>query len=536
MWTNDYGFPLVLSVKCTCNLYNPVVYDFISEINMYLYCFTDNDGYFDILKYADPEHDLDIEGQNIFDLVGEHENDAETKAHDKSAGDQSKPKVGDTAKHNKSESQPSGNKPETDFQSKFLEFSQKKKEDQAGTDNLSESEKSKQEFNQIAALLQKSEQLGHKLERRDSQKSDGSGKDHTGPNTPVMDQMGNIQTPGMAVGPRHSFPAGIHSPMHQSFPGTAVPSPGSAAGSFQQAPGTPGLVSPKVMPSPRSSAPSPKTPNALSPFSQQPLTPVVTGQQQQSPFSQPTNSPFSPSVTCTQSPFNTAVSTSAPQSPYGTSVSQPPFGLPPGSLQPTFGPQTSPMSTSQSPGQRSPRGAITPTNQYIQGAYGKPPMQVSQQGGTLGPAPNSVMYGGPRLPYSGAAGGIPGEGFATEIDPALSGQAGVRMPGTSVQSSMPNVSMPYQPGQEGMPRFPTQPPMRGVTPGVPPGFSGTGKPGMVGFPPGMRMPPMRQPSPGLASPGLTTPTSQNSSAKSQLLQEQPLLIQDLLEKVSILQG
>jgi hypothetical protein len=66
MWTNDYGFPLVLSVKCTCNLYNPVVYDFISEINMYLYCFTDNDGYFDILKYADPEHDLDIEGQNIF--------------------------------------------------------------------------------------------------------------------------------------------------------------------------------------------------------------------------------------------------------------------------------------------------------------------------------------------------------------------------------------------------------------------------------------------------------------------------------------
>jgi hypothetical protein len=66
---------------------------------------------------------------------------------------------------------PSGNKPETDFQSKFLEFSQKKKEDQAGTDNLSESEKSKQEINQIAALLQKSEQLGHKLERRDSQKS-----------------------------------------------------------------------------------------------------------------------------------------------------------------------------------------------------------------------------------------------------------------------------------------------------------------------------------------------------------------------------
>jgi hypothetical protein len=95
-------------------------------------------------------------------------------------------------------------------------------------------------------------------------------------------------------------------------------------------------------------------------------------------------------VTCTQSPFNTADSTSAPQSPYGTSVSQPPFGLPPGSLQPTFGPQTSPMSTSQSPGQRSPRGAITPTNQYIQGAYGKPPMQVSQQGGTLGPAPNSA--------------------------------------------------------------------------------------------------------------------------------------------------
>jgi hypothetical protein len=75
------------------------------------------------------------------------------------------------------------------------------------------------------------------------------------------------------------------------------------------------------------------------------LTPVVTGQQQQSPFSQPTNSPFSPSVTCTQSPFNTAVSTSAPQSPYGTSVSQPPFGLPPGSIQPTFGPQTSPMIT-----------------------------------------------------------------------------------------------------------------------------------------------------------------------------------------------
>jgi len=118
----------------------------------------------------------------------------------------------------------------------------------------------------------------------------------------------------------------------------------------------------------------------------------------------------------------------------------------------------------------------------------------------------------------------------------VSGQVGVRMPGTSVQSSMPNVSMPYQPGQEGIPRFPTQPPMRGVTPGVPPGFSGTGKPGMVGFPPGMRMPPMRQPSPGLASPGMTTPTSQNSSAKSQLLQEQPLLIQDLLEKVSILQG
>ncbi|XP_052093536.1 histone-lysine N-methyltransferase 2C-like isoform X6 [Mytilus californianus] len=482
--------------------------------------FLDLDGSFDILKYADPELDLNIEGKTIFDdLEDEPVPDSEVKGPDEDASKQNKPKINEKGDNIKVENAQS--KPESDFQSKFLEFSQKKPDDQSRSNNLSETEKSKQEINHIAALLQKSEQIGHKLERRDSQKSDGSGKDHTGPNTPsgMIDTVGSIPAQGMSVGQRQAYQTQIHSPMHQSF--QAVPSPGSATGSFQQGPSTPGLVSPKIMPSPRSSAPSPKTPNALSPFSQQPSTPVVSGQQQ-SPFSQPTNSPFSPSVTCSQSPFNAAASTSAPQSPYGPTVSQPPYGLPPGSLQAAFGTQSSPMTSSQSPGQRSPRGTITPTNQFIQGGpYGKPSVQVSQQGASLGPSPNSMMYGqamaGQRLPYTG----VTSEGYATDVDQNMHViQSGVRMPISTVQSTMP-----YQPGPDGMPRFPGQPQLRGQ--GVPSGFPGPGQPGMAGFPPGMRM---RQPSPGMASPGVTIPTSMNPAARPSLLQEQPLLIQDLLEK------
>ena len=350
----------------------------------------------------DTDTELNLGGsKSILDDLDEVENDVKEHAA------RADPKETDKSEEDKESDAAKTASGVADFQAKFLEFSQKKSEERKtdGTQDLSETEKKKQEqqnISQIAALLQSTEHMGRTLERRDSQKSDSgslSGKDHMPhtPGTPSGIPSGLDQGQMAAMGPRPPFGPNMQSPLHQMHP--AQPSPGSSGGGYPpQAPTTPGQPSPQVMQSPKSNIPSPRTPNVQSPFN-----PNVG---QMSPFPQ-THSPFSPSV---------STASSAPQSPFGAAKTQSPFTLPVGSSNQS--PYGTPDGPSQSPGQRSPRGTITPTNQYMQGTYAQQLMHGPPRGTTLTPTPNSIPYGqsvtsmhalrnpgatnmaGPRPPYS----------------------------------------------------------------------------------------------------------------------------------------
>ncbi|KAK3105764.1 hypothetical protein FSP39_005042 [Pinctada imbricata] len=478
------------------------------------------DGSFDIIRFVDQDTDMNLgSSKSIFDDLDEVENDVKEQqvSSDNKDLDKGDGKDSDASKT------ASG---VADFQAKFLEFSQKKSEERK-TDGqeLSETEKKKQDqqnISQIAALLQ-SEHMGRTLERRDSQKSDSGslgGKDqlpHT-PGTPSGLPPGMDQGQIGAMGPRPPFGAGMQSPLHQMHP--AQPSPGSSTGAYPpQAPTTPGQPSPQVTQSPRSNIPSPRTPNVQSPFNPQ----------QMSPFPQ-AQSPFSPSV---------STSSSAPQSPFGSSKSQPPFSLPVGSS--TQSPYGTPETPLQSPGQRSPRGTVTPTNQYMQGTYGQQLMHAPPRGSTLTPTPKSIPYGqsvtsmhGLRNPVPGGQHPFPPSAAGHQMPPATMGmdlnnpqmQPGIepglpRMPVPAMATSQGQPGVPIQ----GQPMTPTGHPMTPTSM-----MQGPGGP-MMSFPgPGPGQPQIPGPRPSLPPGATATTTVASSQSRPQLLQDQPLLIQDLLEQ------
>ncbi|XP_062583386.1 histone-lysine N-methyltransferase 2C-like [Saccostrea cucullata] len=469
-----------------------------------------SDGTFDIIKFVDTDTELNLdENKSIFDDLDEVENGAMEKPDNKEDMKIAKDKMDSELETSKT----GGGIP--DFQSKFLEFSQKKNEERKvgteGGNQMSEMDKKDQQnISQIAALLQQqsSEHMPPTLERRDSVKSDTSapGKDQlprtpgSGPLTPSGIQPGVDQTaayPGMAS--RGPYAAGMHSPLHQ----VPQPSPGSSYPPGQGPP-TPGLPSPKVMPSPRSNIPSPRTPTVQSPFN--PMN------NQQSPFPQ-TQSPFSPTVS------------SAPQSPYAGSKPQPPFSLPVGSTSQTGYSAVEGGTPAQSPGQRSPRGTITPTNQYMQGTYGQPMMQGPPRGTTLTPTPNSIMYGGQSgVPQHGMRN--PGPASMPGSRPPFSGASthpmghGMDTP-TSQMHPMDPSAVPHM--------ATSQAPHGSEVQGHPPSSQATAAMPPYGMP-GQRMPGVRPPMGGMALPVTTSSPGSQGNVRPQLLQEQPLLIQDLLEQ------
>ncbi|XP_060078098.1 histone-lysine N-methyltransferase 2C-like, partial [Ylistrum balloti] len=545
----------------------------------------DNDGSFDILKYADPELDFDDQGKSILDDLVEESKTEDSESEVKSEIDgpgSNKPEEKESAETQdsiKMEDDKSETGPKSvaamgavDFQAKFLEFSKRKQEERNGDGtpgpldqkpSINEENKNK---SQIAAILQNTEHMRPQLDRRDSQKSDNGsvGKDllprtPSGTPTGIPSSLGMDQTTmgqsGLPLGSRSSYNSGMPSPLHQMaqvYPGShPQPSPSSTTGKYpQQSPGTPSLPSPKVLPSPKSNIPSPRTPNVPSPFSQQS---GLGGQL--SPFSQAVQSPFSPPVSsATQSPFSAPPATSsAPQSPYGPpGRTQSPFTLPvsgsTGNSQSPFGAmsQPSPMSASQAPGQRSPRGTITPTNQYMQGTYGQPMMPVPPRGATtLQPTPNSILYGqssaaqqinktqtgmsGPRMPFTSQ--GMPQQGPPQSVDHQHQQQhMEMTSPGGTPVMRMPRTSLPEGIGSEQAMQFQSQQQIpasmyQGNMQGPRPQGGMIGAPGQSQPPPGhpgIRMPGMRPPTP------TATTTAQS---KVRLLQDQPLLIQDLLDQV-----
>ncbi|XP_055997566.1 histone-lysine N-methyltransferase 2C-like isoform X11 [Ostrea edulis] len=474
-----------------------------------------SDGTFDIIKFVDTDTELNLdENKSIFDDLDEVENGSMEKADNK---EDMKMHVAKEKMDSDMESSKSGGGI-PDFQSKFLEFSQKKNEERKigteGGGQMSEMDKKDQQnISQIAALLQSSEHMSPALERRDSVKSDSSvsGKDQlprtpgSGPLTPSGMQQGVDQAgsyPGM--GSRGPYAGGMPSPLHQMQNNPTQASPGSTYPPGQ-GPSTPGLPSPQIMPSPRSNIPSPRTPSVQSPFN--PMN------NQQSPFPQ-TQSPFSPTVS------------SAPQSPYAGSKPQPPFSLPVGSTSQTGYSSVESGAPAQSPGQRSPRGTITPTNQYMQGTYGQPMMQGPPRGTTLTPTPSSILYGGQsgvtqhgirnpvpvsvngsRPPFSGASGHPMGHGIETV---------------TSQVHPMDPSAVPHMASSQA-------PHGSGDMQGHPPSTQSPAAMSPYGLP-GQRMPGIRPQMGGLTSPVTTSAPGGQGVGRPQLLQEQPLLIQDLLEQ------
>ncbi|KAL5009713.1 hypothetical protein ScPMuIL_012018 [Solemya velum] len=513
------------------------------------------DGTFDILKYADPELDND---QCLFDsLLGDEIKNESTG--EEGGSEQRKPEAPAEEKPGE-ECSPDSQSKQSEigaFQAKFLEFSQRKTEERLTTDQQDDGKKREQTVSHIAALLQGTEGVGHPLERKDSQKSDdGSGMDRPGsrhstaPGTPD----GGPGQPGMPLGVRPSYGSSLKSPLHQVLPGfPGGPSQHSPSGCGQGFPH--GLPSPKIQPSPKSGMPSPRTPSIQSPFSQpvtpgQPLTP---GGQQLSPFSQQVPSPFSPPITSTHSPFSGIPQMSGPQSPFSANLpgsSQSPYSLPPhASGQSPYGSQVSeasPIPTSHSPGhtppvhfpvQRSPRGPVPSVNQYppqLCATIVSTPsgMMTSQQRAVrpqqlVGPRPltsviiqNQVLTDQQRMPISPQAhvalemmarGTQPLSHLRMQA-PGSTGQDTTRMvmpPGTSV-ADFSHAMQPRMPGMDSV---------AAMFPNMQAQDVGAQQP--VSQPMGH---PQRMP----------IPTNQQQvlmvGDRPKLLQEQPLLIQDLLEQ------
>ncbi|GFN93146.1 histone-lysine N-methyltransferase [Plakobranchus ocellatus] len=358
------------------------------------------DGTFNILKYADLDLDLDLD-EKMFEQLEYMEDQANGQS-----ADQRKPDSEDSkedVKDEKGTSQDAQVAAAADFQAEFLEFNQRQKtadiKEEEGTRALTESEEStaerkaaeekekeKTEVGQIAAMLQGgTEAIAARLAVSESGASDTK---HN------VDTAGNLGG-GMGQGhPRPPFTPNLSSPHHMQM------SP--------MQPGSSGLPSPKLMHSPRSGQPSPRTPGIQSPFNT-----LLAGRHSASPHSQPMTpggpqlSPFSNANA--QMPFSPPASAgvggqpypqgpgSAPHSPYPIS-SQPPF-----SSMPSPSPQhmMSPGYPPQGMGPRPPAGfgAMGPRGP-IYGMRG--PSADNQAGRFPRPGEPGHMEGvegiGPRMP------------------------------------------------------------------------------------------------------------------------------------------
>ncbi|XP_048237798.1 histone-lysine N-methyltransferase 2C-like isoform X4 [Haliotis rufescens] len=575
------------------------------------------DGTFDILKFADPElgsdddkfldEQLDLmEGtskpeETKTDQPPKHEV-ASTSVRPEQERPEEKPVVpavaaDDAGKDTDDEkSQDQKANPAKDFQAKFLEFSQKRQEQYAldaarlakdgkkdEKDKKAGGAKETKGVSHIAALLQGTEPIGSRLERSEIEKRLQAGVRASEAGKPQTDPL------GLGLGQRPGFGPGM-SPLHHGpspHQGPLTPVHMSPSGSIG-VPGTPGLPSPKFIPSPRSGQPSPRTPNMHSPFSQMPVhsphsQPVTPGASQLSPFSTSVQSPFSPPVSA-HSPFGSGL-VSAPLSPYSQgaqprpvlSHSQTSFGpnTPQGMLNPS--PQSVGHPQTQSfPMHHSPRATITPTNQYTQGTYGQQLNHVPPRGSTLTPTPSSILYGqsiasqhgirnqGPRLPFPQVSqpGGEEGQGQEGMPPSVVMSQAGMPgQPPSSIaqqlqgeaaaeiakllhqQGSMVSVSM-AGPGPQGMagmrPERPGMPQTShpnlqqqlahghsGMGPrGLPPGYVGQGQ-ARLQHPPGMRLLGPRMPGyPGSGGPGMVRPAQMPPPQPK----EQSTLLDELLEQ------
>lgn len=388
-----------------------------------------------------------------------------------------------------------GEKPNVSkFQAKFLEFSQKKlgEETKTGEGGV----KQEPGVGPIATLLN---------DRQQTIKTEGDGSETHTPSAP-----GTPMTPAGsgAVGPAQYAP-GAPSPHQTAMYGQPSPS---------------GMPSPKVMPSPKSQ-PSPRTPNEGQ-FGQQP-----------SPFSQHSvQSPFSPNT-------NPA---SAPQSPYaGTNPgTQSPFAIPSsaGQAVPVLMGQGSPLPTSYSP-------SHTPPTAF--------PMQRSPRANVHG-QPGQFLPG--QFPHGYMQGPSPPRGMVPGHTGHPFNQPGMRqqIPGIRPPTSLPLSQQQLLPGQSQGQGDLTSPGMRPMHPGMRlerpqflPGIPPTspGKPCQSQMFPGM--PSMRATTPGPQSPqpfmsqqnivhsatmgtvatAASTITTTATQGRTALLQDQPLLIQDLLEQV-----
>ncbi|XP_059154742.1 histone-lysine N-methyltransferase 2C-like isoform X4 [Physella acuta] len=338
------------------------------------------DGTFDILKYADPDLDLDLDDKMFeqLDFIEENQG-SENKKSDEEKSDDVKDEV-------KEEKETDAIKARPDFQAQFLEFNQRqksemKKEKEDGDAAKAAEEKEKTEVGQIAAkLLQGAETMTSRLASGD-------------PNTSDIKPTG-LETGGIGL-PRTPFLPNLSSPHMQMSPSQLPPQPTSS-----------GLPSPKIMHSPRSGQPSPRTPGIQSPFNailsgrhsasphSQPMTP---GGSQLSPFSTVNQIPFSPPASSAAQQGYGQGSGSAPHSPYPTS-SQPPFSnlspAPPHMVYPpgNMGPRGPGFNQMGHPG--GPRGPPM---------YGQPPHGIRPQDGQQGrfPRPDGMelMEGmGPRMP------------------------------------------------------------------------------------------------------------------------------------------
>ena len=432
----------------------------------------DEDGTFDILQYADPELNKELPTNFLDDLVlddcnadtkeedHQEENDddntlgtndspaAETVKTEETAEDSMMTAGTSDTKLPTTSVKSTEQKSQSDFQAKFLEFSQMRKEEPPPTpprnQNLDVKSPSIKEGVEKSSTIQNSRHIAALLQ---------SSPDHVNP-----DGSKSVVPHGFASKPAHSF---VGSPMktepdlqHPSNSQAVIRelqkniSPSSSlsnlsasspkiqssmqAGNMSNSPIDPSLAPMMIdrsrppsskpgqmstmLPSPKDNLPksglsSPRTPTAQSPFGQVTGPQVAAQLARHSPMSVSTvQSPFSPSApgypqSLPSANASGSVSSSAGHTPPSAppSRTQSPFLTGVDRVIP-FNPNSQAAQTIvPSPGQTSPvmnfnqfgRGTVPPMNQYIQGTYGQSQTHISPRGGVLTPTPNSILYGQP---------------------------------------------------------------------------------------------------------------------------------------------
>uniref|UniRef100_A0A2C9KCS1 Uncharacterized protein n=1 Tax=Biomphalaria glabrata TaxID=6526 RepID=A0A2C9KCS1_BIOGL len=412
------------------------------------------DGTFDILKYADPDLDLDLDDKMFehLDFIDEsHTGDAK-KSEDELKEETKDGKDLDGIK--------ARNAAASDFQAQFLEFNQRHKTETKSEQDAAAEEKEKEtEVGQIAAMLQGTESLTASSSVQDMKPSG-------------LDSSISLNRPA-------AFLQNLASPHMQMSPNQGPAQTGSS-----------GLPSPKIIHSPRSGQPSPRTPGIQSPFNtllsgrhsasphSQPMTPAGP---QLSPFSAGSvQIPFSPPSSASQQAYGQGPG-SAPHSPYPT-TGQPPFGNmsspgPPHMMSPGY----PPSGMGPRPGGYNQMGH--PAAPRMPPMYGQPPHGMRGHDGQPGRFPRPLDQGmegieglGPRMPQPmSMQDGRPHPMYQNMQPRSMRGPP----PPSSNHPGMSQMGIPHQrhqfPGQP--PRLSHSPQVRGMSarqpgppfPGGPPG-------------------------------------------------------------------